>query len=85
MPLIEEIKLKLQVLNPSHLELQDESAMHAGHKGNNGGGHFRLIIKSQSFNNLSAILRHRLIYQLLDGYIPSKIHALSIDAIADNE
>lgn len=85
MQLTEEIRIKLQALKPINLEIQDDSALHAGHKGNGGGGHFTLTIKSSTFNGLSLVARHRHIYQLLAEYIPSKIHALSIHAIASDE
>jgi BolA protein len=85
MQLTEEITKKLQALKPILLEIQDDSALHSGHKGNDGGGHFTLTIKSQAFNGLSQVARHRQIYQLLAEYIPLKIHALSIHAIATNE
>jgi len=85
MNLIEEIKTRLQVLSPSQLEIQDDSALHAGHKGNGGGGHYNLKIVSAEFNCKSQVARHRVIYQLMDDLIPHQIHALSIHAIAGNE
>ena len=85
MNLIEEIKTRLQVLSPTELEIQDDSALHAGHKGNGGGGHFNLKIVSAEFNGKSQVARHRVIYQLMDDLIPHQIHALSIHAIAGNE
>jgi len=85
MKLTEEITKRLQDLEPAALELTDESAMHAGHKGNGGGGHFKLEITSSHFFGKSQIMRHRLIYQTLTGLIPHKIHALSIHAIATDE
>ena len=85
MNLIEEIKTRLQVLSPSQLEIQDDSALHAGHKGNGGGGHYNLKIVSAEFNGKSQVARHRVIYQLMDDLIPHQIHALSINAIAGNE
>jgi BolA protein len=59
--------------------------LHAGHKGNGGGGHFNLKIVSATFNGKSQVARHRVIYQLMDDLIPGQIHALSIHAIASNE
>lgn len=85
MSLAEEIRQKLAVLSPTLLELEDESASHAGHKGNSGGGHFRLHIVSSQFCGKSPIIRHRLIYQALAGMIPQRIHALSIQAVATDE
>ena len=85
MTLIEEITLRLQSLAPSAMNIDDESAMHAGHAGNKGGGHFKLTMTSSHFCGKSQIMRHRLIYQILADLIPSKIHALSIDALAPDE
>jgi len=85
MTLIEEIKSRLQLLTPSQLEIQDDSALHVGHKGNGGGGHYTLKIVSAEFNGKSQVARHRIIYQLMSDLIPHKIHALSIHAMASNE
>ena len=85
MTLIEEITVRLQSLAPSTMNIDDESAMHAGHAGNKGGGHFKLTMTSSHFCGKSQIMRHRLIYQILADLIPSKIHALSIHALAPDE
>lgn len=85
MTLVEEITSRLQSLDPSTLQIEDESAMHAGHAGNTGGGHFKLKITSSHFSEKSQIMRHRIIYQALAELIPSKIHALSIHALAPDE
>ena len=85
MDLVTEITQRLQVLEPTVLELTDESHQHAGHAGNLGGGHFRLRITSSHFFEKSPIIRHRLIYQALTDLIPTKIHALSIQAHAPSE
>jgi BolA family transcriptional regulator, general stress-responsive regulator len=85
MTLVKEITSRLQHLSPSLLNIIDESAMHAGHAGNAGGGHFKLKITSSHFSEKSQIMRHRIIYQILADLIPNKIHALSIQALAPNE
>jgi len=85
MTLIQEITNRLQSLEPTALEIIDESALHAGHQGNSGGGHFKLKITSSQFNEKSQIMRHRLIYQILTDLIPKQIHALSIQALAPDE
>ena len=85
MSLIEEITQRLQALNPTTLEIEDESALHAGHKGNGGGGHFKLTISSALFNELSQLARHRMIYDLLNDLIPTRVHALSIEANGTQE
>jgi len=81
----EEIRQRLLALEPTSLEIQDESAAHAGHAGNMGGGHFKIQLVSSQFCGKSQIMRHRSIYQALADLIPNRIHALSIKAIASNE
>ncbi len=85
MNLTETIKTRLAVLEPTSLEIQDDSALHAGHAGNTGGGHFSIKIVSSQFSQKSSIMRHRLIYQLLTDLIPQQIHAISILAISPTD
>ena len=85
MNLTDLIKQRLQALEPLDLSIQDDSAMHAGHAGNQGGGHFSLSLCSAHFSGKSQIMRHRLVYAQLADLIPNKIHALSINAIAPQE
>jgi len=85
MTLTEEITQRLQTLAPTSLILTDDSALHAGHSGNTGGGHFRLNISSSHFYQKSHIMRHRAVYALLADLIPTKIHALSIVATTPDE
>ncbi|MFV1922932.1 MAG: BolA family protein [Methylotenera sp.] len=85
MHIIDVIKDRLVSLEPIALEIEDDSAAHAGHKGNTGGGHFNIKITSSHFSEKSQIIRHRLIYQALGDLIPTKIHAISIIAISPND
>ncbi|HYD33727.1 MAG TPA: BolA family protein [Methylophilaceae bacterium] len=81
----DEIRSRLAALEPVLIDIKDDSAKHAGHAGNTGGGHFSLTIVSSHFCGKSQIIRHRSVYQALEGLIPSRIHALSIQAIATDE
>jgi BolA family transcriptional regulator, general stress-responsive regulator len=85
MSLTDTIKDRLAALNPISLEIQDDSALHAGHKGNAGGGHFNVKIVSSHFSQKSRIMRHRLIYQTLTDLMPQQIHAISIQAISPDD
>jgi BolA family transcriptional regulator, general stress-responsive regulator len=85
MSLTESIKNRLACLEPTSLEIEDDSAAHAGHKGNMGGGHFNIKMTSSHFSQKSQIMRHRLIYQALNDLIPQQIHAISIVAISPND
>ena len=72
-------------LKPLHLEVQDDSHLHAGHAGAREGRHFTVRIVSERFNGLSRIGRHRLVYDALQILIPRGIHALAIEARAPGE
>lgn len=73
-------------LAPSLLELEDESAAHAGHAGAaSGGGHYRLRIVSDRFEGHRLVMRHRLVYDAVHDMMKSEIHALAITALAPSE
>ena len=79
------IKKRLAFLEPTQFRLENESDLHRGHKGNNGGEHFNLFIVSQSFEKKNTMERHRMIYSALEDLIPNKIHALSLKTLAPDE
>ncbi|MBI5516294.1 MAG: BolA family transcriptional regulator [Deltaproteobacteria bacterium] len=72
-------------LRPSHLEVLDESAAHAGHKGSGGGGHYRVTVVSEVFRGLSPIARHRAVYALLGDAMQREIHALALSTRTPEE
>ena len=70
----------------SHLELEDDSASHTGHRGNTtGGGHFRTLIVSDDFSGLSLLERHRLVYSALSDLMGGAIHAFSMKTVTNKE
>ena len=81
MSTIDRMQQRLAALAPSHLEIVDDSAKHAGHAGAaDGGGHYNLTIESAQFAGKSTLARHRLIYSALADLMQREIHALAIDA-----
>lgn len=74
-----EKKLK-EYFNVNTLQIIDESHKHANHKKDTQGGHFKLLIISEDFENVSLIKRHQLIYDALSDMIKIDIHAISINA-----
>lgn len=76
----ERIEQKLRAaLAATHLELIDESHLHAGHAGaRSGGGHFRATIVSEKFAGLSKVQAQRLVFQALAEEMKGEIHALSM-------
>jgi BolA protein len=79
------IESALALLDASHLNIQDDSALHAGHAGNTGGGHYTLTIVSERFDSLSLLKRHRLVYEAVGTMMEADIHALSIKAFTPTE
>ncbi|MFM9912525.1 MAG: BolA family protein [Methylophilaceae bacterium] len=79
---MELLRERLTSLQPSRLEITDDSAAHRGHAGSTGGGHYTVTIESSLFSGKSTIIRHRLIYEAVGDLIPTRVHALSINAIA---
>ncbi len=78
---IQMLKDRLQELDPTSLEIIDESHMHIGHEGaKDGAGHFRVQISSKQFQGLTPLARHRLVYSLVSDLIPYPVHALAIEA-----
>ena len=82
---IKMIQNGLSVLKPIEIKLEDEGHLHVGHAGAKSGGHFKLYIVSECFDNLSQINRHKLIYKTLSALMKSDIHALSINAKSPSE
>lgn len=75
-----------RVFDIQHLEIEDESHLHAGHAGAaSGGGHFKLTIVAPQFRGLNLVSRHRSIYAALSQHIPQEIHALTISALSPEE
>ena len=79
------IEARLQsVLQPTALQVVDESADHAGHAGANAEGagtHFRVRVASPLFAGKSRVARHRLVYDALQKFIDQGLHALAIEII----
>ncbi len=71
-----------ETLQPTRLEVLDESAAHAGHAGANGTGfgtHFRVRIASPFFAGKSRVACHRLVYDSLQVFIAQGVHAIAIE------
>jgi BolA family transcriptional regulator, general stress-responsive regulator len=67
-------------LSPTHLDIRDDSAKHAGHAGAREGGHFHVTIVSPVFTGRGPVERHRMVYAAAAELMGRDIHALSIDA-----
>lgn len=88
-PVTQQIEARLTAaLTPTHLDVINESHLHAGHSGDDGSGetHFRVAVESPDFAGLSRVARQRLVNKALADLIaPDGIHALAIRATAPGE
>jgi BolA protein len=79
-------KLLEEAFQPESLEVEDDSARHAGHAGARTGlDHFNVSIISEHFNGMRMLARHRAVYAALGDMMKTDIHALAIEAIASDE
>lgn len=85
MTTVDAMRERLAALDPTHVEIIDDSPMHAGHAGNRGGGYYRLLIVSPRFAGIGTMARHRLVYDALGSLMDGPIHALSITARTPEE
>ena len=84
-PLADRMAARLrEQLQPTQLEVLDESWQHEGHAGANGTGfgtHFRVRIASPQFDGRPRVARHRMVYAALQDFIDRDgVHALAIEA-----
>jgi BolA protein len=71
---------------PQHLQIEDDSARHAGHAGAaSGGGHFRVVIVSAAFRGQTPVQRHSAVYAALGDAMKADIHALALKTLTPEE
>jgi BolA family transcriptional regulator, general stress-responsive regulator len=82
----ERMRQQLAVLQPTLVEIEDDSHRHAGHAGaREGGGHYRLLIVSGKFAGLDTVARQRMVYSALGEMMKREIHAITIRANTPEE
>jgi BolA protein len=87
-PLAEIIHTRLTAaLEPSHLEVINDSHHHSGHAGDDGSGesHWTVVVESPAFAGHSRVARQRMINHALADLLAGRIHALAIRARAPGE
>ena len=77
----------IEALQPTRLDIVNESHLHAGHRSSPGTGesHFRVLVVSPLFTGRSRVERHRMINETLAAELKGKVHALAIKAYAPEE
>jgi BolA protein len=84
---VQRIRARLEAgLQPSELEIIDDSHRHAGHAGaRDGRGHFRVRVVAERFAGLPTLRRHQLVYDCMAEMMQTDIHALSITALTPEQ
>ncbi|SHJ64238.1 transcriptional regulator, BolA protein family [Shimia gijangensis] len=78
----QEIHEKLNIaFTPRTLEVVDDSEKHRGHAGYQEGGqsHFNVLIRSEAFENMSRLQKHRAVHNAIGPELVARIHALALD------
>jgi len=72
---------------PAMLDIEDESARHAGHAGAAPGGetHFRVRIVSAAFAGMGRVERQRRVYAVLAIELAERVHALALETRTPDE
>jgi BolA family transcriptional regulator, general stress-responsive regulator len=88
MKVADRIRAKLTLaLQPTRLEIHDDSHRHAGHAGSRPGGesHFRLEIVSPAFAGETRLARQRRVYAVLAEELREAVHALQLTTLTPEE
>lgn len=73
-------------LQAQYVEVIDQSSLHEGHIGaQGGGGHFKVLVVSNLFRGLSRIAAQRVVYEALGELMKHDIHALSMRTFSPEE
>ena len=86
MSIEKEIKQRLeQNLDVHHFEIKDFTGRHLTHELHEGGFHLEAVIVSDSFDGLSLIDRHKIVYEAMGELMKHEIHALSMKTHTKSE
>ncbi|MBM3595714.1 MAG: BolA family transcriptional regulator [Alphaproteobacteria bacterium] len=72
---------------PTRLAVINDSASHAGHRGDDGSGesHFTIEIESATFAGVNRLQRQRMVNSALGDIPGQRVHALAIKTRAPGE
>ncbi len=86
-PLTAQLRERLvAALSPVELIVTDQSHLHAGHAGSQGGArHYHARVVAACFRGKTRVQQHRLVYDALADLMPHPIHALALETGAPAE
>lgn len=67
----------------SIVQINNESDQHAVAPGSES--HLRIVVASNQFEGLSLLARHRMVYEILAGYLRTTVHALALHTYTVSE
>ena len=81
------IDILTRAFAPQRLEVEDDSARHAGHAGAGAGGetHFNVMMAAAGFEGMNRVARSRAVNDALAGEFAAGLHALSLTLRAPSE
>ena len=84
----QEIAARLtQALEPTRLEVINDSAKHRGHSGDDGSGesHFTVVVESPAFEGKNRLARQRMVLGALGDIPGERVHAFAMKCYAPGE
>jgi len=84
----DQIKAILQdAFSPEFIQIVDDSEQHLGHSEGkkSGGGHYSILLVSDSFEGKTMLERHRAVYEAMEMDRNKGIHALAIKVYTSGE
>ena len=87
-PIQQEIAARLtSALQPTRLEVINDSAAHHGHAGDDGSGesHFTVVVESLQFDGRSRLERQRMVLAALGDIPGERVHAFAMKCFAPGE
>ncbi|MDE0841663.1 MAG: BolA/IbaG family iron-sulfur metabolism protein [Porticoccaceae bacterium] len=79
----ESILTSLNSLRAEHVDVSNESHMHAVPR--NSETHFKLVLVSESFVAQRSVKRHQMVYGLLAEQLKGPVHALALHTYTPDE
>ena len=73
----------LEAIAPTHLEVRNESFMHAVPE--DSETHFKVVIVSDRFDGIRSVRRHQMVYRMLSQQIAGSVHALALHTYTSKE
>jgi BolA protein len=82
-PIATSIRNDLEVLDPTHCDVVNESYMHNVPEGSES--HFKVTIVSELFSGKMLVARHRLVNEQLKSQLSGPVHALALHTMTPDE